>query len=50
MSDDPDPRLLLWPLLFDGKLQTDANSLRGGNGYGSGYASGYANGDGNGYG
>jgi hypothetical protein len=44
--------VLLWPLLFDGKLQTDANSLRGGYGYGDGRGNGYGYGDGrgNGYG
>jgi len=41
-------RVLLWPLLFDGEVKTDANYLRYGNGNGYGY--GYGNGNGNGYG
>ena len=44
--------VLLWPLLFEGKLKTDVNYLR--NGYGRGRGYGYGNGNGygrgNGYG
>jgi hypothetical protein len=36
--------VLLWPLLFEGQLKTDANYLRNGDGYGRG------KGKGNGYG
>jgi hypothetical protein len=56
MSDDPDPRLLLWPLLFAGQLKAGTNSrvLKNGSGYGNGYGysngSGYGNGNGRGRG
>jgi hypothetical protein len=37
-------RVLLWPLLFDGKLKTDVNYLRNGDGYG--YGDGHLSGSG----
>ena len=40
-------RVLLWPLLFEGRLKTDTNYLLDGNGNGWGYGYGYGYGKGN---
>jgi hypothetical protein len=50
MSDDPDPRLLLWPLLFAGQLKANTNSRTFKNGYGDGDSYGYGRGEGYGRG
>jgi hypothetical protein len=42
--------VLLWPLLFEGEVKTDANYRRRGYGDGDGYGDGYGNGRGDGYG